>query len=90
MGFDFKKWKERLKKNRLTRAAQFANYLAMVDKYKKKGINLRNNMVSLGNPDARAGTGRLPTTTKLSTILNRYHNTALRIAQAKYYQKHTG
>ena len=47
-------------------------------------------MVSLGNPDARAGTGRLPTTTKMSTILNRYHNTALRIAQAKYYQKHTG
>ena len=56
----------------------------------KKRISLKGNMVALGDLKARAGTGRAPATTKMSTILDRYHDRALRLAQAKYYQKQVG
>jgi len=85
-----KKLQENLKAGKQNRAAQFANYLDMVDKYSRKRVSLKGNMVSLGNPNVRAGSGSMPKSTKMSTIMARYHNRALRLAQAKYYQKQVG
>ena len=86
----WQKFKKRLRDNKKTRAEQFANYLNMVDSYSKKRVSLKGNMVALGDLKARAGTGRAAATTKMSTILDRYHDRALRLAQAKYYQKQVG
>jgi len=85
-----KKLQENLKAGKQNRAAQFANYLDMVDKYSRKRVSLKGNMVSLGNPNVRAGSGSMPKSTKMSTIMARYHNRALRLAQSKYYQKQVG
>ena len=85
-----KKLQENLRKNKQNRTAQFANYLDMVDKYSRKRVSLKGNMVSLGNPNVRAGSGTMPKATKMSTIMSRYHERALRLAQAKYYQKQVG
>ena len=82
--------RKNLRENKKNRAAQFANYLDMVDKYSKKRVSLKGNMVSLGNPNVRAGSGTMPKATKMSTIMARYHDRALRLAQAKYYQKQVG
>ena len=85
-----KKLQENLRKNKQNRTAQFANYLDMVDKYSRKRVSLKRSMVSLGNPNVRAGSGTMPKATKMSTIMDRYHDRALRLAQAKYYQKQVG
>ena len=85
-----KKLQENLRKNKQNRTAQFANYLDMVDKYSRKRVSLKGSMVSLVNPNARAGSGTMPKATKMSTIMARYHERALRLAQAKYYQKQVG
>ena len=85
-----KKLQENLRENKQNRAAQFANYLDMVDKYSRKRVSLKGNMVSLGNPNVRAGRLKNVGTTKMSTIMARYHDRALRLAQAKYYQKQVG
>jgi len=85
-----KKLQENLKAGKKDRAAQFANYLDMVDKYSRKRVSLKGNMVSLGNPNVRAGRLKNVGTTKMSTIMARYHDRALRLAQAKYYQKQVG
>ena len=85
-----KKLQENLRKNKQNRTAQFANYLDMVDKYSRKRVSLKGSMVSLVNPNARAGSGTMPKATKMSTIMSRYHERALRLAQAKYYQKQVG
>ena len=85
-----KKLQENLKEGKQNRAAQFANYLDMVDKYSRKRVSLKGNMVSLGNPNVRAGRLQNVGTTKMSTIMSRYHDRALRLAQAKYYQKQVG
>ena len=82
--------RKNLRENKKNRAAQFANYLDMVDKYSKKRVSLKGNMVSLGNPNVRAGRLKNVGTTKMSTIMDRYHDRALRLAQAKYYQKQVG
>jgi len=82
--------RKNLRKNKQNRAAQFANYLDMVDKYSRKRVSLKGNMVSLGNPNVRAGRLKNVGTTKMSTIMARYHDRALRLAQAKYYQKQVG
>jgi len=82
--------RKNLRENKKNRAAQFANYLDMVDKYSRKRVSLKGNMVSLGNPNVRAGSGTMPKATKMSTIMARYHDRALRLAQAKYYQKQVG
>mgnify|MGYP005833902767 FL=1 len=82
--------RKNLRKNKQNRAAQFANYLDMVDKYSRKRVSLKGNMVSLGNPNVRAGRLQKVGATKMSTIMARYHNRALRLAQAKYYQKQVG
>ena len=85
-----KKWQTNLKASEASRSAQFANYLNMVDKYSKKRVSLKGSMVSLGNPNVRAGRLQNVGTTKMSTIMARYHDRALRLAQAKYYQKQVG
>ena len=82
--------RKNLRENKKNRAAQFANYLDMVDKYSRKRVSLKGSMVSLGNPNVRAGSGTMPKATKMSTIMARYHDRALRLAQAKYYQKQVG
>ena len=93
-GHPVKKWwkeyKERLKKSKEDRSKQFANYLTMMDRNSAKRISLKRSMVQLG--DLKATSGRLsgPKTTQMSTIMDQYHDKALRLAQAKYYQKSVG
>ena len=86
----WKGFQKRLKDQQDTRSKQFANYLSMIDRYSKKGVSLKRSMVQLG--DLKATSGRLsgPKTTKMSTIMDQYHDKALRLAQAKYYQKSGG
>ena len=88
------KWaafRRRLRENKVDRSAQFANYLSMVDNYSKKRVSLKGSMVGLGNLEARSGrVSSTPNVTKMSTILDKYHDRALRLAQAKYYQKQVG
>ena len=86
----WERFKRRLRENKKTRSAQFANYLSMVDRYSKKGVSLKRSMVHLGDLEARSGRGRMPSVTKMSTIMDKYHDKALRLAQAKYYQKSVG
>ena len=86
----WQKFKKRLRANQKTRSEQFANYLSMVDRYSKKRVSLKGSMVSLGNLEARSGRGRMPSVTQMSTIMDKYHDKALRLAQAKYYQKSVG
>ena len=86
----WERFRRRLRENKIDRSAQFANYLSMIDSYSKKRISLKGSMVHLG--DLKATSGRLsgPKTTKMSTIMDQYHDKALRLAQAKYYQKSVG
>ena len=86
----WERFKRRLRDNKKTRAEQFANYLNMVDRYSKKRVSLKGSMVQLGNLKASAGRGSMPNLTKMSTVMNKYHDKALRLAQAKYYQKQVG
>jgi len=87
----YRGFKKRLKENQENRSKQFANYLAMVDKYSKKRVSLKGSMVGLGDLKARSGRiSSTPNVTKMSTVLDRYHDKALRLAQAKYYQKSVG
>ena len=86
----WRKYQDRLKKSQEDRSKQFANYLSMMDRYSTKRISLKGSMVRLG--DLKATSGRLsgPKTTNMSTIMDKYHDKALRLAQAKYYQKSVG
>ena len=86
----WKGFQKRLKDNQEDRSKQFANYLTMMDRNSAKRISLKRSMVQLG--DLKATSGRLsgPKTTKMSTIMDQYHDKALRLAQAKYYQKSVG
>ena len=86
----FKRFQKNLKDRKDDRSKQFANYLTMMDRNSAKRISLKRSMVSLG--DLKATSGRLsgPKTTKMSTIMDQYHDKALRLAQAKYYQKSVG
>jgi len=86
----WERFKRRLRDNKKTRAEQFANYLSMVDRYSKKRVSLKGSMVQLGDLKARAGSGSMPKVTKMSTVMDKYHDKALRLAQAKYYQKQVG
>ena len=86
----WERFKRRLRDNKKTRAEQFANYLNMVDSYSKKRVSLKGSMVQLGNLKASAGRGSMPNLTKKSPVMNNYHDKALRLAQAKYYQKQVG
>ena len=86
----WKGFQKRLKDQQEDRSKQFANYLTMMDRNSAKRISLKRSMVQLG--DLKATSGRLsgPKTTQMSTIMDKYHDKALRLAQAKYYQKSVG
>jgi len=47
-------------------------------------------MVQLGDLKATSGRLRGPKTTNMSDIMNKYHDKALKLSQAKYYQKSVG
>ena len=72
----WERFKRRLRDNKKTRAEQFANYLNMVDSYSKKRVSLKGSMVQLGNLKASAGRGSMPNLTKMSTVMNKYHDKA--------------
>jgi len=84
----WEKFRKSLKRTREGRS-DFKNYLSMVDTLTKKRVSLSGKM-ALGNPIARSGSVSNPAATKMSTILDKYHDKALRLAQAKYYQKQVG
>ena len=86
----WRKYQERLKASQEDRSKQFANYLSMIDAYSKKRVSLKGSMVQLGNLKATSGRLSGPKTTQMSTIMDNYHDKALRLAQAKYYQKSVG
>ena len=88
----FKKFKKRLKENKENRGQQFANYLNMIDNLESKKFYSRRGRVENPGTNLRftSGTVRSPSTTKMSTVLDKYHAKALRLAQAKYYAKQTG
>ena len=75
------------------RREQFQSYMSMIDRLQKQKFYFRNQ-VRARNPGekliAQAGQIGSAKTTKMSTILDKYHDKALRLAQAKYYQKQTG
>tara|TARA_B100000029_G_scaffold452466_1_gene477686 strand:+ start:935 stop:1270 length:336 start_codon:yes stop_codon:yes gene_type:complete len=73
------------------RSKQFADYLSWIDQLENRKMSLRGRVRDPGT-DLNFRSGRVTTanTTKMSTILDRYHDRALRLAQAKYYQKQVG
>ena len=71
------------------RQSQFAGYMKLIDDLKKARVNLPGR-IALGNLTAASGKIYDPKVTKMSTIMNNYHDKALRMAQAKYYQKQLG
>ena len=73
-----------------TRRAQFAGYMTMIDKLQNVKSTLRRGRVELGNLTARSGKVGSVKTTNMSAIMDKYHDKALRMAQAKYYQKQLG
>ena len=73
-----------------TRREQFAGYMTMIDKLQNVKSTLRRGRVELGNLEARSGKIASARTTKMTDIMDKYHDKALRMAQAKYYQKQLG
>ena len=90
MSIDWKGIRKRLRDKKTDRSAQFRNYLNMIDRLSSKRISLKNSMVATAPQPARAGNGRRVATTDMKTIMDRYHQKALRLAQAKYYAKQVG
>ena len=88
----FKKLKKRLKESKQDRGQQFANYLNMMDNLENKKFYSRRGRVENPGTNLRFTAGKVssPSTTKMSTVLDKYHAKALRLAQAKYYAKQTG
>ena len=76
-------------KGKVDRGKQFANYLATIDKLAFQNFRLRGR-VGEGPLTAKAGSAGGVKVTKMDTIMDRYHDKALRLAQAKYYQKQVG
>ena len=71
------------------RQAQFTGYMNLIDSLKRTRVNLPGR-IALGNLTAASGKIYDPKVTKMATIMNQYHDKALRMAQAKYYQKQLG
>ena len=71
------------------RASQFRMYMDTIDKLKNARANLPGR-VELGNLTAKSGRIGEARTTHMSTIMDKYHDKALRMAQAKYYSKQLG
>jgi len=65
-------------------------YMDTIDKLKNIRVSFQKSKVELGPLTASAGKAGSPRVTKMSTIMDNYHNKALRMAQAKYYQKQVG
>ena len=71
------------------RASQFKVYMDTIDRLKSARVRLPGR-VELGNLEARSGKIGSARTTKMTDIMDKYHDKALRMAQAKYYQKQLG
>ena len=82
-------------REKVDRQTQFANYLMMVDRLSRKRINLAKGLVADPGEKLTAVSGQIGTvgrnvpgtSVSMSKILDQYHDRALRLAQAKYYQK---
>ena len=79
-------------KSKVDRGQQFANYLRSIDWLESKRISLKRGLVRDPGEQlvARAGQIGGVKTTRMSSIMDKYHAKALRMAQAKYYQKSVG
>ena len=83
---------------KVDRGAQFRNYLAMIDRLSKKRVNLARGFVADPGEKLTATAGQIGTvgrnvagtSVSMSRILDEYHDRALRLAQAKYYEKQVG
>ena len=75
--------------NTISRANQFKMYMDTIDQLKNTRVRLPGR-VELGNLTAKSGKIGSARTTNMSTIMDKYHDKALRMAQAKYYQKQLG
>ena len=83
---------------KIDRQAQFRNYLVMMDRLSKMRINLSKGLVRDPGETLTATAGQIGTvgrnvagsSVSMSRILDQYHDRALRLAQAKYYQKQVG
>ena len=81
--------------DKVKRGTQFRNYLAMIDRLSKLRVNLSKGLVRDPGETLTAVSGRIGTVGRnvagtsisMSKILDQYHDRALRLAQAKYYQK---
>ena len=71
------------------RASQFRMYMDTIDKLKSARADLPGR-IPLGNLEAKSGKIGSARTTRMTDILDKYHDKALRMAQAKYYQKQLG
>ena len=84
-----------IKNGKIDRQAQFANYLMMIDRLSKKRINLAKGLVRDPGETLTAVSGQIGTvgrnvpgtSVSMGKILDQYHDRALRLAQAKYYQR---
>ena len=87
-----KRFKHNLNLQKENRGKQFSNYLNMIDSLESKKFVSRRGRVANPGTDLnfQAGKVRSASTTKMSTVLDKYHAKALRLAQAKYYAKQTG
>ena len=82
-------------KGKVDRGVQFRNYLAMIDRLSKKRVNLARGFVADPGEKLTATAGRIDTvgrnvpgtSVSMGKILDQYHDRALRLAQAKYYQR---
>jgi hypothetical protein len=80
---------------KVDRGAQFRNYLAMIDRLSKKRVNLARGFVADPGEKLTAVSGQIGTvgrnvpgtSVSMGKILDQYHDRALRLAQAKYYQR---
>jgi len=89
----FEGFKKRLKDSReKNKNQQFANYLTMIDRLENKKFISRRGRVENPGTNLRftSSKTRQPGITRMSTVLNKYHDKALRLAQAKYYAKQVG
>jgi len=74
---------------RVDRASQFKVYMDTIDRLKSARVRLPGR-VELGNLTAKSGKVGSARTTNMSAIMDKYHDKALRMAQAKYYSKQLG
>jgi len=76
------------RKPRVDRQTQHARFLQAIDRLNMRKFELSGRVRDPGTTlRFQSGTGKRVATTQLSTIMDRYHEKALRMAQAKYYQK---